>query len=74
MTPPVFLAPAGCVLRAGEPLVLDGAEAHHAVNARRIAAGQASSPLRPLESTIATLQIMDAARAITGETFAEPTA
>lgn len=40
--------------------------------ARRIAAGQTSSPLRTLEATIGTLEIMDAARAIIGETFQPP--
>ncbi|WP_226346664.1 Gfo/Idh/MocA family protein [Agilicoccus flavus] len=42
--------------------------------ARRIAAGETSSPLRTLDATIATLAIMDAARAQIGETFAEPSA
>lgn len=39
--------------------------------ARRVSAGETSSPLRTLESSIATLQIMDTARGIIGERFAE---
>ncbi|MFV0458828.1 MAG: Gfo/Idh/MocA family protein [Actinomycetales bacterium] len=39
--------------------------------ARRVTAGELGSPLRPLQATIATLEIMDAARAQIGEVFAE---
>lgn len=62
----------GTDLRWDEPRV-DHAALHFeaAEVARRIAAGETGSPLRPWSETVATLEVMDRVRATTGLDFAE---
>lgn len=74
-----FYRPGGFTVspRGGDPLVWteprvdhDGLHFEVAEMARRVAAGELSSPLRPLADTIATLELMDAMRATAGITYA----
>jgi predicted dehydrogenase len=76
----VFYRPGGFTLRnaAGDRLrweepAVDHAALHFeaAEVARRIAAGETGSPLRPFEDTIATLAVMDRIRESVGFDFAE---
>jgi predicted dehydrogenase len=65
----------GEVLRWAEPAVEHEALYYQAAEvARRIAAGETASPVRPLEESVATLRVIDEIRRQIGVTFAEESA
>jgi predicted dehydrogenase len=62
-------------LRYSEPAVLHDAMHHQAAEAAlRIAAGETSTPVRPLADTITTLEVLDAIRREIGVTYLEESA
>jgi predicted dehydrogenase len=62
-------------LRWSEPAVLHDAMHHQAAEAAvRIAAGETSTPVRPIAATITTLEVLDAIRRRIGVTYLEESA